>query len=453
MGRNNSRASKIIKDDLNYVWHPFTHYREWTEEDVLVIDHARKNYLFDVNGKKYFDSNSSLWSNLLGHNVPEINNAIKKQLSKVAHSTFLGLTHEPAVALARELLAVARNGFAKVFFADSGSAAVEIALKIAFQYWKNSGSGAGEKEAFVAFDHAYHGDTVGAMSVGGIDLFHKVYKPLMFNVIRVPTTYNYRCPISTTLEGCAQHCIDHLEAVLKERHERIAGLVIEPMIQCAAGMVIQPKWFMKEIHKLCQKYEVLMIVDEIATGFGRTGKMFAIDHAGISPDIMCVGKGLTGGYLPVSAVLVNNAVFSKFKGGYDKTLYHGHTFTANQLGCAAALATLRLLQKKKYVDKVPKLAEYMAKRLEELKDLKNVGEIRQCGLIAGIELVKNKETKEPFAYEDRIGRKVCQEMLKYGIIARPLGNVLTIVLPLTVTTKEIDALIRSYKKAIVSVLG
>lgn len=434
--------------DYKYLWHPFTLFDEWLKEDILIIDWAQGIYLYDSKGKKYIDGVSSLWSNIHGHNVPELNNAITQQLDKVAHTTFLGLSHEPAINLAEKLISVLPQGLSRVFYSDSGSEAVEAGLKMAFQYWQQSGKRASKKKMFVTLSEAYHGDTIGSVSLGSIQLFHNVYGPLLFKTIKAPTTYAYRCKKATTLDDCGAHCLEEIEAILKKKHDQIAALVIEPLIQGAGGMIIQPKGFVKEIRRLCTKYDVLMIADEVATGFGRTGKMFAVEHENVSPDIIALGKGLTGGYLPLAATITTEEIFKKFRGDFSKTFFHGHTYTANPLACAVASASLELFEKNKVLEKLADKISLFQKLLSSFNEIPIVGQVRQCGLIAGIELVADKASKKPFDPKLRFGRRISIHARKYGIIIRPLGDVLVILPPLAINQTEIVTLVSAVKKSI-----
>jgi adenosylmethionine-8-amino-7-oxononanoate transaminase len=398
--------------DKQYIWHPFTQMRDWGEKDQLIIERGDGVYLYDTDGKKYLDGVSSLWVTVHGHRNKEINKAIKEQLGKVAHSTMLGLSNVPAIELAKELVKIAPKGLTKVFYSDDGSTSVEIALKIAFQYQQQSGNK--NKTKFITLIDAYHGDTIGSVSVGGIDLFHKMYRPLLFKSIKVPVGD-----------------IAYLEKMLKKRNKEIAAIIVEPLIQAAAGMLLMPKGYLKAIRRLCTKYNVLLICDEVATGFGRTGRMFACEHEKVSPDIMCVAKGLTGGYLPVAATLTTDEVYRAFLGPYEskRTFFHGHTYTGNPLGCAAALASLRLFNKNKLLKKVNRSIALLQTELLNFYKLRHVAEIRQLGMMVGIEL---------WGFAD----KVILEARKRGAILRPLGDVIILMPPLSITRPELEKLLR-----------
>lgn len=417
----------LQNQDKQYIWHPFTQMQDWIENNQLIIEKGKGSYLFDTNGKKYLDGISSLWVTVHGHQKKEIDQAIKKQLKKVSHSTLLGLGNVPSIKLAKELVRITPKGLNKVFYSDNGSTAVEIALKIAYQYWRQVPrvKGEGAKKKFLTLKNAYHGDTIGSVSVGGIDLFHKVYGPLIHKAIQV---------IPDPKE---------VEKILKKRHKEIAAFIVEPLIQGAAGMLLQPKGFSKAVRKLCTKYNVLLICDEVATGFGRTGKMFACEHEGISPDIMCLAKGLTGGYLPVAATLTTDKIYKAFLGKHEsmKTFFHGHTYTGNPLGCAAALANLEIFKKEKTIQKLQPKIKFLKKELQKFYNIPIVKEIRQCGMMIGIEL-------QGFEYKDRIGHKVILEARKRGLIIRPLGDVIVLMPPLSVSMEELTKILKITYKAI-----
>ena len=434
--------------DKQYLWHPFTPMKDWLLSEPLVIESGQGNLLEDTEGRRYIDGVSSLWANLHGHRHPRINQAISTQLNRIAHSTLLGLTHPPAVELAKRLCEIAPKGLTKVFYSDNGSTAVEAAIKMAYQYWQNTG---GRKKTTIAhLSNSYHGDTLGSVSVGGIDLFHRVYRNLMFKTIAVEFPDFYRCPLGKKYPDYTHECLDKLESLFKRRHDTMAALVIEPLVQGAAGMIVWPDGILRRIVGGCKKYDILFIADEVATGFGRTGKMFACNHEGVVPDFLCLAKGLTGGYLPLAATLTTQRIFEGFLFDYEdqKTFFHGHTYTGNPLACAAALANLEIFQKEKTLKKIQPKIKYLAKKLRTFYNLASVGDIRQKGWMVGIELVKDLKTKEPFAWEERIGVKVCMEARKHGVILRPLGNVIVLMPPLAINEEGIDKLLDVAYKAI-----
>jgi len=327
----NNKMMDLEADDKRYVWHPFTQMKDYLEEQPLIIEKGKGSFLWDIHGNRYLDGISSLWVTVHGHCREEIDNAIVEQVKMVSHSTLLGLTHPPAIALAGKLVEITPEGLNKVFYSDSGSTAVEIGLKMAFQYRLQKSDGASSKKRFISLRNAYHGDTVGAVSVGGIDLFHQIYRPLLFDSPKVESPYCYRCNLERTYPSCNMECLGHAEMVMEKHCHETAALIIEPLVQGAAGMLISPPGYLKGIKELCTKYNILMIADEVAVGFGRTGKMFACEHEDVIPDILILGKGITGGYLPLAATIVTDEIYSAFLGEYDefKAFFHGHTYTGN----------------------------------------------------------------------------------------------------------------------------
>jgi adenosylmethionine-8-amino-7-oxononanoate aminotransferase len=437
--KEKSAARRLEKLDKKYIWHPFTQMQEWEKEPQIIIESGAGSLLTDVRGKKYIDGVSSLWVTVHGHRKKEIDAAVSAQLKKIAHSTLLGLSNVPAVVLAEKLIRIAPKGLSKVFYSDSGSTAVEIALKIAFQYWQQKGPEFRSKTKFISLNEAYHGDTIGSVSVGGIDLFHRIYKPLLFASYKIESPYCYRCTLGKTRPRCGFACVKHAEAVIRRRCRETAALIIEPLVQGAAGMLMQPPGYLKRIRELCTKYGILMIADEVATGFGRTGSMFACEREGVSPDIMCIAKGITAGYLPLAATLTTGEIYRGFLAEYRemKTFFHGHTYTGNPLACAAANASLDLFKKESTLKKLqPKIA-MLSSELTRINELKHVGEIRQKGFMVGIELVRNGKTKEPYPLEQKKGIRVALECRRHGLIIRPLGNVIVLMPPLAISKREL----------------
>jgi adenosylmethionine---8-amino-7-oxononanoate aminotransferase len=446
--------SKVLKAlDKKYIWHPFTQMNDWLKEDPVIIEEGKGAWIKDTDGNWYIDGVSSLWVNVHGHRNPAIDKAIKAQLGSIAHSTMLGLTNVPATILAEKLIKIVPKGLTKVFYSDSGSEAVEIALKIAFQYSQQSGKTS--KTKFLTLVNAYHGDTIGAVSVGGIDLFHQIYKPMLFKSFKAPTPYCYRCPLGlerktpariatrSVAGGCKMKCLQEAEKIMKKHQKELAAVIVEPLVQAAAGLLVYPKGYLSGIRKLCTRYGMLMIVDEVAMGFGRTGKMFACEHENVSPDIMTVAKGITGGYLPVAATLTTQKVFNAFLGEFNenKTFYHGHTYTGNPLGCAAANASIDLFKKENTLARLQPKIKLLTDELKKFKGLKHVGDIRQCGFLAAIELVQDKKTKKEFPVSQKIGIKVTKEARKHGLIIRPLGDVIVIMPPLCISVSDLSKMI------------
>lgn len=448
-------SEKLRQLDLKYVWHPFTQMARWQHEKPLVIAEGDGNYLIDTDGKRYLDGVSSLWVNVHGHRCPTLDDALVRQSQKLAHSTLLGLSNIPAIEFAEALISAAPNSLQRVFYSDSGSTAVEVALKIAYQYWQHRGQKT--KTQFVALDAAYHGDTIGAVSVGGIDLFHRIFHPLLFEVERAPTPHSYRCTIERqehSPAACAQHCLKALEDLFAEKSPQLAALVIESRIQGAAGMLLHPPGYLASVAQLCRKYEILLICDEVATGFGRTGELFSCMAENVEPDLMAVAKGITGGYLPLAATLASEEIYEAFLGESDKTFFHGHTYTGNPLACAVALASLRLIHESHLLSTVRQSADLLQKGLaRDIGPLPNVGQIRQLGLMVGIELVADSTSKRPFPATERLGAEICQRARDYGLLLRPLGDVIVLMPPLTISKTEIEFLLTGLTASIQDVLA
>ena len=424
--------------------------QEWEQEEPLIIERGSGPYLIDTEGRKYLDGTSSIWVNLHGHRHPALDRAVKKQLDKIAHSTLLGVSNPPAIELARELIRIAPRGLAHVFYSDNGSTAVEVALKMAVQYWQQRHPEAGLKNTFLHLKLAYHGDTIGAVSVGNIELYHARFKPLLFPTVEAEPPYCYRCPLKLTYPSCHMACVDPIEQILSTRHRELAGFIIEPLIQAAAGMITQPAGYLGRIRELCTKYNVLLIADEVATGFGRTGKMFACQHEGITPDLMAISKGLTGGYMPLAATLATDEIYQAFLGPYEefKTFFHGHSYTGNPLGCAAALANLNIFRTEKTLARARPKIKSLSRLLQPLRELPHVGDIRFQGLMIGIELVRDKTTKEPYPFKARIGHRVATVARKRGLLIRPLGNIIILLPPLSITKNELARMVGILYEAI-----
>ncbi len=463
----------LARWDKTYLWHPFTQQAEWAARDPILITSGQGVWLRDHKGRKLLDGNSSLWVNVWGHRHPVLDKALKNQIDKISHSTFLGLTHEPAIRLAKKLVELAPPGLSRVFYSDNGSTAVEVALKMAYQYWQLVGQK--KKTRFVSLKEGYHGDTIGSVSVGGIDLFHNRFKKLLFQGWQVdpfsrreagegrdegkrsPHPVARRSPnfwrppagyvggrLATALSRLAPGEGDEMENILRRHHSHIAAVVMEPLIQGASGMLLAPRGYLAHVARLCKKYDVLLILDEVATGFGRTGTMFACEQEDVAPDFLCVAKSLTGGYLPLAATLAKEKIYRAFLGRYDefKTFFHGHTYTANPLACAVALASLDLYQKKGLLQNVRARARQLAEGLAPLTRHTPVRAIRQVGLMAGIEL-------GPYPPGARMGLKVCEEAIRRGVWLRPLGDVIVIMPPLAITPKELAFLIDVVRNSVI----
>lgn len=441
------------KRDRRVLWHPFTQHRLWEREEFPVIEHGQGVYLYDLDGNKYLDGISSLWVSAHGHNHPALNRAIADQLSRVAHSTFLGLSHQPGIELAEELLRIAPKGLTRVFYAENGASAVEIALKMAFQYWQNRGEK--KRKKFICFSNGYHGDTIGAMSLGGVELFNQVYQPLLFEVLRAPLPRCYKCPKG--LGDCEEdkwQCLAKLKILAEEHSQELAGIIIEPMVQAAGGMIVQPKGYLKAVEMLCRQHKILFIADEVAVGLGRLGKNIACELGFVQPDLLVLGKALGAGYLPIAAVLATEEIFSAFLGGHhqDQTFFHGHTYTANPLACSVALAGLELMKKEKRLENVNARARQIEQWIPKFNQLPSVSHFSRLGLLAGIELMKDREKCEEFLPDEMIGFQVARSARKRGAILRPLGNAIVLMPPLTISEKELDLLLRITWESIQEVL-
>ena len=428
--------SKIKSYDLDYIWHPFTQMKEYKEDEPIVIEDSDGVYLIDSDGNRYIDGVSSLWVNIHGHKVKKIDEAIKKQIDKIAHSTLLGVTNPSASILAKKLIDIAPEGLKKIFYSSDGASAVEVALKMAFQYWllKNKPN----KQKFVSLKDGYHGDTLGAVSVGGIDIFHSTYKPLLFKSFQI-SSYD-----------SSDRMVKELEKILNEKSDEIAALIIEPYVQTAGGIKVAKEGYLKDVRNICNNYDVLLIIDEVATGFGRTGEMFACDHDKVTPDILVLGKGLTSGYLPLSATITTQDIFDTFLGDYEelKTFFHGHSYSGNPLSCATAIANLEIFDEEKTISKVKKTIKILEDELKEFKGLKHVSDIRNKGLMAGIDLKKDSNKNIAYELKERIGKKICDLARKEGVLIRPLGDTIVIMPPISINQKELKKLTKSIYKCI-----
>lgn len=428
--------------DHTYLWHPFTQMQEWMAEEPCIISHGAGHYLVDVQGRKYLDGVSSLWCNVHGHRKKEIDDAIKLQLGRIAHSTFLGLSHAPGIELAEKLIGIAPKSLKRVFYSDSGATAVEIALKMAVQYWQLKG--ATRKTQIATLAESYHGDTVGSMSMGYSETFHRFHKSLLFPVIRITPPHVFRYYQTMSESGALNSAMKEAEEVLAQHKDSLAALVMEPLMQGAAGMWSQPIDYVKAMAELCRRLGILFVLDEVATGFGRTGRIFAAEHGEVTPDILCLAKGITGGYLPLAATLTTEEIFAEFLGEYRdlRTFFHGHTYTGNPLGCAAALASIELFQREKIIEKMQPRITHLQKRLrEDFQPLPHVSDVRQWGYMIGIELVQDKANRTNYPLERRMGHKVVLAARKHGVLIRPLGDVIILMPPLSVADVELEMLL------------
>ena len=497
---------KLARLDQEYVWHPFTQMRDWLNCEPIVIMSGKGATVRDAHGKEYLDANSSIWTNLHGHNHPLINAAIQRQLHKIAHSSALGFANEPASLLAAELVRAANPKFLgarfpnpppktlrpwlplavnpelrKVFVSDDGSTAMEVALTLADEYARRTGRS--RKPRFLSLHGAYHGDTVGAVSLGHVDLFHKAYGGLLFKCDEVMAPYCYRCPFNRAkpertdareYRRCNWECVGKVErrfSVQRKRDNPYAAMIVEPLMQGAGGMIPQPAGWLRRVAEIARGNGAQLIADEVMTGFGRTGQrntegsaskrnasdtvLFACHQEGVQPDFLAVAKGLTGGYLPMAATLTTQEVFDAFLGEYEefKTFFHGHSYTSNQLGAAAGLASLALLQSPASICQRAKLEQTLSEQLSGLWKLPSVGDVRQVGMVVGVELVRDWRTREPHDLRDRVGIRVCEVMARRGVLTRPIGNVVVLMPPFCTTAAQVARIAQTLAWAISEVLG
>ncbi len=445
---------RLEEKDLAYIWHPCSQMKDYETLPPKIIARGQGVYLYDIDGNEYMDIVSSWWCNLLGHCNPTISKRMQAQLDTLEHVIFANFSHEGAIQLCEELANLLPKGLTKFNFSDNGSASVECALKMAFQYQNQIGRP--EKQRFMCLTNGYHGETMGALSVGTMDLYAKLYQPMLMDTIRIEAPDCYRCPYGRTRDSCSCECFEKAEAAFAQFAQETAAMIVEPLLQGSAGMRIYPPLYLEKLRDLCTKQEVLLIADEIATGFGRTGKMFACEHAGITPDIICLSKGLTGGYLPMSLTVTTETIYRAFYADYreGKAFLHSHTYSGNPLGCAAALAVLQVFREEPILEEAQANADYLSAQMQKaFGDHPHVGEIRSIGLIHAIELVKTKETKEAFDPNLRMGYQIYREALELGLVLRPLGDVLYFNPPLTIKWEELKKAIQQTKEAIKRVLG
>jgi adenosylmethionine-8-amino-7-oxononanoate aminotransferase len=437
-----SSREDLEKWDREHVWHPFTPMQLYAAERPLIIERAEGCLLFDLDGRPYIDGVASLWCNVHGHRVPELDRAVRRQLGRVAHSTLLGVSNVPAIELARKLVTLAPPGLTRVFFSDDGSTAVEAALKLAFQYWRQREDPRPRKTKFLTPMGAYHGDTVGSVSLGRAEPFHAGLAPLLFPTLRAPAPYCYRCPLGLERRTCHTDCVEALADLVRRHHEELAAVVIEPLVQGAAGMIVAPEGYLRRAREVTREYDVLLIADEVAVGFGRTGTMFACEQEEVTPDFLCVAKALTGGYLPLAATLTTDEIFRAFLGRPEegKTFFHGHTYTGNPLGAAVAVENLELFESRGLLAALPAKTELLRRHLERIATLPHVGDVRQKGLMAGIELVADRATKRPFPSGALMGRAVGLHARTLGALIRPLGDVVVIMPPLAIELPLLEEL-------------
>jgi len=433
--------------DREIVWHAFSQMAEY---DGLIIESAKGCWLTTIDGHRYLDGASSLWCNVHGHAHPKIDAAIVQQLSKVAHVTSLGMSHPTTIRLAKRLVDMAPEGLNHIFFSSDGASAVEVAMKMAFQYWHQCPHPQSDRYTFLAVGNGYHGDTLGACSVSGVSRFQAVFQPLLFPVLRGPCPDTYRSSSRLSSKGevqetQTQHYLDQYESILKQDAQSIVAIIVEPLVQGAAGMIMHPPGFLSGLSELSKKYDTLFIADEVAVGIGRTGKMFACENESVSPDLLCIGKGLTGGYLPMSATLCSTRIWNAFLGDYNdaRSFSHGHTYGGNPLAAAAAQATLDVFEEEQTLLKLSSKIQWLSKLLSPLAEHPHVGDVRQSGFMAAIELVEDKPTKKPYPSTERRGARACREALKQGVWLRPLGNVIPIIPPFSISEQELELLVKA----------
>lgn len=439
--------------DLKHIWHPCSQMKDYEEYPPIVIDRGREVYLYDENGKEYIDIVSSWWCNFLGHCNPTVNEAVKSQLDSLEHVIFADFTHKPAIELCEQLMKIIPKGLTRFNFSDNGSASVECALKMAFQYQYQCGHSRCTR--FMCLSDGYHGETIGALSVGTLDLYAKIYKPMLMDTIQIEAPDCYRCKYGKCRDCCGCECFVRAEEAFAEHGDETCAIIVEPLLQGSAGMRIYPPLYLKKLRELCDRYGILLIADEIATGFGRTGKYFACGHAGITPDIMCVSKGLTGGYMPMAITITTDEIYDAFYADYSsgRAFMHSHTYSGNPLGCSATIAVQGILQNTDVLEKAQERGVYLHARLmETFGDNPNVGEIRSIGLINAIELVEGRESKKGFDSSLRMGYRIYRNALTKGLLLRPLGNVLYFNPPLIINESEIDAAVERCAAAVREIL-
>lgn len=442
------RTRELVAADRRHVWHPFTQMQAWmTSDEVVVMERGEGCTLWDTRGRRYLDGISSLWCNVHGHRNPTIDGAVREQLDRVAHTTLLGQANVPSIELAARLAGHAPGELNRVFYSDAGATAVEAAIKIAYQYVHQT---TGERRtAFAALGDAYHGDTMGSVSIGGIEVMHGVFDPLRFDTVRLPSPHCYRCPLGLERDSCELACADEAERMLERHAPQLAGLVLEPLVQGAAGIVTHPGGYLSRMRAACSRLGIVLVADEVAVGFGRTGTLFACEQEQVTPDLMCLGKGISGGYLPLAATLATEQVFEAFLGEVDsgRTFFHGHTYTGNQLACAAGLASLDLLEP--LLPELPARGERLGELLDEqVAPLSHVGQVRRRGTMVGIELVQDRASKRPYPPRERVGHQVIVEARRRGVIIRPLGPVVVLMPALSMRAAELEQLVEVTAAAI-----
>lgn len=437
-----------IDRDLSVLWHPCSQQKDYEHLPPIPIKRGKGVWLEDFEGNRYLDAISSWWVNIFGHANPRINAALAKQMETLEHVILAGFSHEAAITLSERLIEVAPPGFRRTFFSDNGSSAVEIALKMSFHYWQNLGKP--RKHRFICLENSYHGETLGTLSVGDVALYKETYAPLLLEVFKAPSPDAFKAESGETAETYALRMADEMEKILQIHADEVSAVIVEPLIQCAGDMRMYHPAYLKRLRELCDQYEVHLIADEIAVGFGRTGRLFACEHAEITPDFMCLSKGLTAGYLPLSTVLIQEKVYEAFYDDYEtmKAFLHSHSFTGNAMGCRAALATLDIFAEDNIIESNKPKSALMGSLAEELLDHPNVLDVRQHGMVVAIEMGKDKKTKTPFPWQERRGRRVYEYGLKNEMLLRPLGNVVYFMPPYVINDDEIRQMVQVAKDGI-----
>jgi adenosylmethionine-8-amino-7-oxononanoate aminotransferase len=438
----NAENQSWVERDLKHVWHPCTQMKDHETVPMIPLRSGSGVWLEDYSGRRYVDGISSWWVNLFGHANPRINAAVREQLERLEHAIFAGFTHQPAVTLAEGLTRIAPAGLSRCFFADNGSAAIEVAIKMSFHFWRNSGQS--RKTRFITLGNSYHGETLGALAVGNVELYKSIYRPLLMDVITVPSPDSFAREAGASEAQHAEKMFAHMETALARHHDEVAAVIVEPLVQCAGGMRMYDARYLTLLREACDRHGVHLIADEIAVGFGRTGTMFACEQAGIRPDYLCLSKGLTGGYLPLSVVMTTEAVYAAFYDEYVQlnAFLHSHSYTGNPLACAAANATLAIFREQPVLERNRETARRMAASVEHLRDHPNVAEIRQRGMILAIELVKERATRTPYPWQERRGLRIYRHALERGALLRPLGTTLYFMPPYVIEQDEIELLAR-----------
>jgi adenosylmethionine-8-amino-7-oxononanoate aminotransferase len=450
----------ILKVDRAHIWHPFTQMKDYENLDHLVITRAEGMKLYDADGNEYYDTVSSWWTSSLGHRHPRIMNAIRAQLEQLDHVIFAGITHPYATGLIEKLKQFLPDYFSRYFFSDNGSTAVEVALKMAFQYFQNLGKT--RKRKFVMLEGAYHGDTIGSVSVGGIDLYHKLYKPLMFESFMVDGLNCSTCPFRKSAftrdakeTQCRLQCFDRMQKTIEQHHEEIAAVIVEPLLQGAAGMRVYPAEYLNRLRKLTEEYQILLIFDEVATGFGRTGTLFAFQQTEVIPDILCLSKALTAGSMPLALTITGERIYNAFYDDYDKlkTFFHGHSYTGHPVACMAAQENLNIIRDEKLPGAKKEVIHYFHQKVREFEAYDFIQDVRYIGFIGAVDIVKDRGKKQPFDPAERIGFKIYLESLKEGLLLRPLGDTIYWFLPMIVETKDLDIIFERSHKVIQKVVS